>query len=179
MKKVTISMLLISCILLLQLKKQNQDSQKGFLHNEMAELESYFKFKDSLNKGVSKATVAWHLDHSIRTINEIYKAVKNSDPDKFKGSIHLGRSFILLTNRIPRGGAQSPKIVRPPNIIRTDSLYIYLKEAKQRLIAYDSLPKRAFFKHPYLGSLKKKTAKRFLEIHTEHHLKIIRDILKK
>jgi hypothetical protein len=34
-----------------------------------------------------------------------------------------------------------------------------------------------FFEHPYFGKLKLKETIRFLEIHTQHHLDIIRDII--
>ncbi|UII74517.1 DUF1569 domain-containing protein [Flagellimonas sp. HMM57] len=149
-----------------------------FLGDELIELASYIKYRDSIDPNVSKVPVAWHVDHSLRTINEIYKAVKKSNPEEYRGSIHLGRSFLLLINKIPRGRAEAPKIVTPPDTILTDSLYIHLNEARFNLDAYDSVPEKAFFTHPYLGRLKKKTAKRFIEIHTEHHLKIIRDIIK-
>ena len=166
-------------IVILGPKFQNQNRGEVFLGNKLTELESYFKYRDSLDPNISQVPVAWHLDHSLRTINEIYRAMKKSNPKEYKGSIHLGRSMLLLTNRIPRGRAEAPKIVTPPDTISTDSLYLHLNEAWINLSTYDSLPKKAFFEHPYLGKLKKKTAKKFIEIHTEHHLKIIRDILKK
>ncbi|MEL6917201.1 MAG: DUF1569 domain-containing protein [Bacteroidota bacterium] len=177
MKILTITFFLTIGIIWAMAEKSNQ-KEKIFLESELAELETYFEYRDSLNTKVSKVDITWHLDHSIRTINEICKATKNSDPKNFKGSIHLGRSFLLLINKIPRGRAQAPQIVTPPETIHTDSLHIQLKKARLNLIVYDSLLKKAFFKHPYLGNLKKKTAKRFIKIHTEHHLKIIRDILK-
>ncbi|MEM8999401.1 MAG: DUF1569 domain-containing protein [Bacteroidota bacterium] len=149
-----------------------------FLANKLTELKGYMKYRDCVNIEVSKVPVAWHLDHSLRTINEIYKAVKNSDPEQYRSDINLGRSLVLFTNKIPRGKAKAPTIVVPPDTIYTDSLQLHFNEAWTTMKAYDSLPKKAFFTHPYLGFLKKRTAKRFIEIHTEHHLKIIRDILK-
>lgn len=178
MKTVLPLMTLTICLLLL-LPKKAREGQGVFLGNKLVELESYIPYRDSLNTEVSKVSVAWHLDHTLRTINEIYKATKKSDPEDYRGSIHLGRSLLLLMNKIPRGQAEAPQIVMPPETIVTDSLHLQLDQAWIHLKAYDSLPKKAFFDHPYLGRLKKKTAKRFLEIHTEHHLKIIRDILTK
>ena len=169
---------LVIGLVFLGLEIQNRNSDEMFLGNELIELESYFRYRDSIDHDVSQVPVAWHLDHSLRTINEIYRAVKNSNPEEYSGSINLGRSILLLTNKIPRGKAKAPKIVTPPDTINTENLKVLLDHAWINLRAYDSLPKKAFFTHPHLGKLKKKTAKRFLEIHTEHHLKIIRDILK-
>ncbi|MEO0573083.1 MAG: hypothetical protein AAF039_15350 [Bacteroidota bacterium] len=105
--------------------------------------------------------------------------MEKSDPVQYRGSVHLGRSFLLLINKIPRGRAEAPDIVRPPKVVLTDSLYYALEKANQNLVHLETLPKKAYFEHPYLGALKKRTAIRFIEIHTEHHLKIIRDILTK
>ncbi|MEM8506991.1 MAG: DUF1569 domain-containing protein [Bacteroidota bacterium] len=154
-------------------------SEKDTIENALDELESYFPKRDSSNPKVSKVPVAWHLDHSMRTINEIYKALQDSNPQEYKRDLNLGRSFLLLRNKIPRGRAEAPEIVMPPDTIYMDSLYVQLATARTSIQAYDALPKKAFFTHPYLGRLKKRTALRFIDIHTEHHLKIIRDILEK
>ncbi len=154
-------------------------SDREAIENALDELESYIPLRDSIHPEVSKVAVGWHLDHSLRTINEIYKALNASDPELYKGDLNIGRSFLLLINKIPRGRAEAPKIVIPPDTIYSDSLYGQLATARDHIQAYEALPKKAFFTHPYLGRLKKKKALRFIAIHTEHHLKIIRDILKK
>ncbi|NAS12633.1 hypothetical protein [Poritiphilus flavus] len=178
LKALVIGLFLILGSLVVFSNWQKNMAQTQFLSPELNELESYIKFRDSLDPKVSKVPISWHLDHTLRTINEIYKAVKRSDPDNYKASFNPGRSLVLITNRIPRGRAESPKIVRPPDLIITDSLYIQLRQSRKNLSAYDSLPADSYFSHPYLGDLRKRTARKFLKIHTEHHLKIIRDILK-
>lgn len=153
-------------------------SDREAIENALDELEGYILLRDSIHPEVSKVPVGWHVDHSLRTINEIYKELHTSDPEQYKGDVNFGRSFLLLINKIPRGRAEAPEIVTPPDTIYTDSLYLQLATARYHIQAYEALPKKAFFTHPYLGRLKKKTAFRFIAIHTEHHLKIIRDILK-
>jgi hypothetical protein len=49
--------------------------------------------------------------------------------------------------------------------------------AKTNILQMDSLPNNAYFTHPYLGALKKDEAKQFLEIHTNHYIDIINDII--
>ncbi|MEM7379596.1 MAG: hypothetical protein AAF361_00205, partial [Bacteroidota bacterium] len=68
--------------------------QSQFLSQELSELESYIRFRDSLDPKVSKVPIAWHLDHTLRTINEIYKAVERSDPENYKARFNPGRSLV-------------------------------------------------------------------------------------
>ena len=42
----------------------------------------------------------------------------------------------------------------------------------------ENISKDHYFEHPFFGKIKRKETIRFLEIHTNHHLKIIDDILK-
>jgi hypothetical protein len=43
----------------------------------------------------------------------------------------------------------------------------------------EKINKNQFIEHPYFGHLNKKETEKFLYIHTLHHLKIIKDLIKK
>lgn len=155
------------------------DKNDDFLSKEMIEIEHLIQFKDSLNAVISRVDVAWHLDHILITINEVYKEMAKSNPDAYKGNFSFGRAMMFIFNSIPRGKATSPEIVKPPEAISLQEIQAQLMMAKVHLVKFDSLPKKAHFKHPYIGVCKRKHAKKFLKIHTNHHLEIIHDILNK
>jgi hypothetical protein len=83
----------------------------------------------------------------------------------------------LATKKIPRGKAKAPKIVAPKADINKDELQLHLNRTRETIKALELVSKDHFFEHPYFGKLKLKETIRFLEIHTQHHLDIIRDII--
>jgi hypothetical protein len=78
----------------------------------------------------------------------------------------------------PRGKVKAPKYVRPPEIITIEDLNEQIQLAYQNIERLKLADKHAHFKHFIFGLLDKKRTVRFLQLHTNHHLKIIRDILK-
>jgi len=130
------------------------------------------------NPKVSKSTVGWQLDHSLKVINGVVDLLKTAPTDKQPKLKLLGR-FCLLTNYIPRGRGKAPKTVLPPEIIEFSALTTQIETAKRIMDDLKHVSSKATFKHPYFGILSQKQTVRFLEIHTKHHLKIVRDILKK
>ena len=147
------------------------------LEQEFTELESYIVKKDTRNDKVSKSDVAWQIDHSLKVINGIYSKMKESNPADFKFSMSVAFLYIRLRNSIPRGAARTPKSVDAAPEITIEDIQRRLTRAKERMMAFEELPEKAYFEHPYFGHLKKSTTRWFLKLHTEHHLKIIRDIL--
>ena len=178
MKKVALILLALIFILSVFVLVNNSESGPDFLDEQFSEMVNYIPKRDARNQKISEADVAWHLDHSLKTINRICDALEESNPDNFKSSFSFSRMFVFTSGIIPRGVAQSPKSVRPPKIILTDSIYLQLEEAKESLKKIEALDAKAYFKHPYFKKLDKGQTMRFLKIHTKHHLKIIRDILK-
>lgn len=155
----------------------NREEDPNFLDDELLQVELHFKRKDERNLAVSQANVGWQLDHSLKTINEICKALANSNPEEYTSKFNVQRIVVHTFGFIPRGEAQAPKNVRPPNKVRLDSLKLQLTIAKQNLNTISSLDKNAFFAHPVFDHLDRDQTRRFLKIHTNHHLKIIADIL--
>ncbi len=145
----------------------------------MSNFEYFIKKRNSQRTKISKVDVAWHVDHCLKTINRIYERLENSNPEEYAASFNLLRTLIYAWGDFPRGVAESPKVVLPPDIISTSSLYEQLEEARKNIQKLEELPVKAYFKHPYFKVLDRKQSTRFLEIHTNHHIKIIRDILKK
>jgi hypothetical protein len=142
------------------------------------EIESKIEFRNSKNNTVSKSDVAWHMDHSLRVINGVFSVLKKSNPSDYKSNFHFKRSLILLLGKIPRGKARAPETVVSNGEITLEDLKSRLEIAKKAQKEFVNFDSKSNFNHPYFGQLNLKQTIRFLEIHTNHHLKIVDDILK-
>nr|WP_299170965.1 DUF1569 domain-containing protein [uncultured Allomuricauda sp.] len=158
---------------------KNELYSASFLDEQFSQIEGFIPHRDSLNSKVSKVDVAWHLDHMLKTINVICKSLEVSNPEEYRSNFNFTRAVIYTLGDFPRGVAKSPRVVRPPDVIATEDLYRQLEMAKESLKAIQKLSTNAHFEHPYFNVLNKKQSIRFLKIHTGHHLKIVRDIVRK
>jgi hypothetical protein len=149
-----------------------------FLVDELNELEQQLSERDRINPDVSKVDVAWHIDHTLKTINRIYDSLHSSDPSKYKWRPNVGRTFVFTSGSIPRGRGKSPSVVVPPDTITTENILHQLETARKKMRTINALEPKSNFTHPYFGQLNRNDSKKFIQIHTIHHLKIIRDILK-
>lgn len=147
------------------------------LEKQLLEMEKYIAFKDQGNSAVSKVPVGWHLAHNLRVINTIIKALETSVPQDYEYHFSFSQTIVFLTRRIPRGKARAPKSVVPVNNILKEDLESSLQEAKKNIQQFQNLHPKSHFKHPYFRNLDRNQTGKFLEIHTSHHLRIIRDIL--
>jgi len=68
--------------------------------------------------------------------------------------------------------------VKPPEVILKSAIIDQLEEARQNIKRIQNLDERAYFKHPVFGNTNKFKVARFLDTHTNHHLKIVKSILK-
>lgn len=140
------------------------------------EIYTYVEHEHQLNTAVSSVNVGWHIEHTSLVIIKIIETVTKSDPKKYKWKFSLIRLIIFLKNKFPRGKAKAPEIVKPKQIEQTDfqQLLIQTKQALQQLKQADP---NQYFLHPIFGDLNKKNTFIMLDIHTRHHLAIVKDIL--
>ena len=146
---------------------------------QLNEIESFIPLIDKENPKVSKSTIGWQLDHTLKVFNAVSKSIANSNPKEYKRKFNFWRTILFPIGYFPRGKAKAPKYVLPPEIIKPEDLKTQLLVAIENINTLNSLNKAMYFKHPIFGMLAKKKALRFLQMHTNHHLKIINDILKK
>lgn len=147
------------------------------LENQLKEVEIYIIHRDHINKKVSKVDVAWHLDHILKVINNVSTTLEKSDPNTYKGNFNFTRFMSFTFNYIPRGKIEAVASVRPPENIETKDIKEQLLIARQNIVSLKDLHKNSNFKHPVFNVLNRNQSERFLEVHTKHHLKIIKDIL--
>ena len=142
------------------------------------QLEQYIAKQTSINPSVSRSPVGWHIEHSLLTIDSIIDALKRSDPALYKWKFNFPKLLIFTINKIPRGRAQAPSTVQPNENFSAASLKTHAASTRQKLLELEKLQSNKFIKHPVFGHLKLKPTLKFIAIHTQHHLNIIKDILK-
>ncbi|KJD31826.1 hypothetical protein PK35_13140 [Tamlana nanhaiensis] len=151
--------------------------QLDILTQQLAQIENLIPQINLTNTKTSKASIGWHLDHSLKVFNVVSTATIQSNPEDYKWTFNFWRALLLPINYIPRGKAKAPKYVLPPENILEQDIRNQLETARFNLNALQHLPKTSYFKHFIFGKLSKKKTLRFLQMHTHHHLKIINKIL--
>ena len=148
------------------------------LQKELAEIEQFIEKYETQNSNISAKGIGWHIDHSLKVIMGVCDQLKKSDPSTYQWKFNGTRLFVYTFNYFPRGKGKSPKAVLPPENILKENLKNQLEKTKQELNSILNLSSKSYFNHPYFGSLNLKRTKKFLKLHTLHHLKICRDITK-
>ncbi|MBL4734526.1 MAG: hypothetical protein JKY18_04140, partial [Flavobacteriales bacterium] len=147
------------------------------LEKKILELTQAIAYSEKIKKSISEVGVNWHIDHSLKVILKICDQLKKSDPKKYKWNFNPLRLYICSNGSLPRGKGKAPGSVVATGKIHLDGLNKQLEQGKKALKEIETLPPESYFKHQYFGGLNLKVSIKFLEVHTEHHLKIIRDII--
>ena len=144
----------------------------------LSQLESKISHCEALNENVSQANVGWHIEHSLLVLDNTIKYIALSDPKDYKWSFNFLRIYVMTMKSFPRGKAKAPKSVRPETQATTSDLLAHIASTRTKVKKLNTLSKDQFMVHPFFGNLKLKKTIKFLGIHTNHHLKIIDDIIK-
>jgi hypothetical protein len=130
---------------------------------------------------VSGWTPSEHLDHSLKVATLIVQRVLDPTAERGRPFSFVGR-LILWSARIPRGRGKSPERMRGARATREeltaaiDALEAHLARLNASLMLRSRGP---IVPHPFLGSLTPRQALRFAVVHTDHHLRIVKDVLRK
>tara|TARA_R110002126_G_scaffold181187_4_gene330028 strand:- start:39211 stop:39777 length:567 start_codon:yes stop_codon:yes gene_type:complete len=152
--------------------------QNSMLEQELSFIKEHLHYLEKENVAVSKVSVGWHLDHSLKVINTVLDILKQSDTEEYEKKFNFFRFYIFLKGSFPRGKVKSPKRVLPPEIILIKALEEQIRLVENSLKNYPSIQENQFFTHPIFKQLNKKQTLKFLKLHSQHHFKIIQDILK-
>jgi hypothetical protein len=143
--------------------------------------ETIYKFAPQCNQenvAVSNSNVGWHVAHSLLVFNGVINLMQASQAGEYKPKASIIKFYVMLLGKIPRGKGKSPNTVIPNNEqLNNEGLRILFLKATAKLTEFENLQTNQFFNHPYFGHLNKATAAKFLTIHTNHHLAIIKDII--
>ena len=143
----------------------------------LAQLESKIDAFETTNTAVSTSTIGWQIDHSLKVIIGIINQLKVSELKKLPLRFNFAKTVIFFTKTIPRGKGKAPKSVQSNDEIEKVDLVDQIELAQKLIIELEELDNKCNFKHPYFGLLNKIETIKFLKIHTNHHLKIVNDIL--
>jgi DinB superfamily len=143
----------------------------------IAALESHIAQQAVTNTAVSSSSVGWHIEHSLLVINGVLQTLASSNPADYKWSFSFPRLVVLMSGKIPRGKGKAPSVTVPREASDAAALQNRVAKVGEKVALLGDLSPKHNFKHPYFGLLDAAQTIKFLEIHTQHHLNIIKDIL--
>ena len=144
----------------------------------VSKLETHISDFSKINHEISEVNIGWHIVHSFLVITSVTKSIVKSDPSNFKKKFSFKAFYVLLFKKFPSGKAKAPSFTQPQQELTEVYIKEIIQEARLSLDSLFKAQKNQYFTHPIFGDLQLRKAIKFLGVHTNHHEKIIRDILK-
>jgi hypothetical protein len=148
------------------------------INNLLSDLEAQITNHSKLNQTISEGNVGWHIVHSCLVISSVCGAVVKSDGSKFIKKFSFKAFLFLLIKSFPRGKAKAPSFTIPSQELSSASILQSIQEARKSIESLSNADKNQYFTHPIFGDFNTVDTFKFLAVHTNHHLKIIKDIVK-
>ncbi len=143
--------------------------------------------EDELGRGlqyceqISRWNTEQQIEHATQVVARVLSKLTSEATEPLESPLKPIAKLMLFLGHIPRGRAQAPDYVRPHK--RPPGEILELIESTKQLLKEIQDGKRqltsAGFHHGFLGYFKQKQWLRFLSVHTDHHLRIVRDIRKR
>ncbi len=140
-------------------------------------LNQYTNQYEKTNTTISEVSVGWHIEHSCLVISRVIDTILQSNPAAYSWHFSFKKLIVFALHKFPRGKAQAPKAVMPNEQIDIETIQKNIDQAKESLVKLTMANKNQYFTHPIFGKVNKKDTFKFLAVHTQHHVKIIQDIL--
>lgn len=130
-------------------------------------------------KRVSGWSIGQQLDHLLRAAQATLDRILDA-PAPLARRINLTGRVLLGLGWYPRGVARSPKAFEghDRSAAEIEESLVSVRAALGRVRERPDLVGRpeAVVPHPYFGGLTRTQALRMVAVHTEHHLKIVREL---
>jgi len=132
---------------------------------------------DKRRDEVSGWSVGQHAEHLAMALSAMVVSLVTDR--QYEGDTPLSdhKDSVLETGGIPRGAVQAFETAIPGDD-DADRIAGALNKALSRLQRVKNLPPAARVRHPMLGMLDRDESLRFIEVHNDHHRRIIDEILR-
>jgi len=161
----------------------------GELGDAYDRIDEILRWPDELLLRSAPAVSDWsagqHIHHLsnanrviARSISGLVSSQTEADSDR---RLNLLGITVLSTDLIPRGVASAPARLHPPDILSREEIADAVKASLKSVDSLQELggiivARRSRLRHPYLGYLRSSQWLRFMNVHTSHHLRIVRHI---
>lgn len=132
------------------------------------------------NPQISAWCIAQQLDHLLKVASSIVRRINQPGVEPLKNGVTFLGRMVLTSGWIPRGRGKAPERL-VGTICSAAEIEAALVQLETMMDAIDVDAARssraATVPHPKFGGLTPSQALRFAAIHTDHHLKIVAEIL--
>jgi hypothetical protein len=147
------------------------------LNGQLTELDNFTNSALVGRDSISKWSVGQHIEHSLIAISGMILALRKEHPGTGSRAANLYRDTVMQSKEFPRGAIEAPAISRPSDNPSQEFLARLILKTRNRLGNPLAISEKATLIHPIMDVMYRNEALEFMTIHTEHHLKIIREIL--
>ncbi|MDA0752462.1 MAG: DUF1569 domain-containing protein [Bacteroidetes bacterium] len=128
------------------------------------------------NEHISRWSIGQQAEHVIRATSAFtVQILRNRKPDG-SGVQKPITAQLLAHGMIPRGVADAPEATLPQLSTSPEELETLLLKARKRVSRLVEVHPESVANHPYLGEMDRDEIFRFMVIHLDHHLAIMREI---